>query len=51
MNKQPSISFGKTFLKLQGGFQKGFSIQNCLLVIFEKWKHVVETVKTLQLHY
>ena len=49
MNKQLSISFEKILLKSQCGFQKSFGTQHYLLMMFEKWKYVVEIVKSMAL--
>ena len=35
--------FDKFLSKQQGGFQKGYSIQQCLLALLEKWKRAVDS--------
>ena len=45
MNDELSTYFEKFFSKFQCGFRKGFSNQHCLLLMLEKWKHVVDNKK------
>ena len=45
MNNQLSTYFEEILSKFQYGFQKGFSTQHCLLLMFEKWKHAVNNKK------
>ena len=54
MNKQLWIyfeeilsKFEEILSKFQRGFRKGFSTQHCLLLMLEKWKHLVEKVTFL----
>ena len=42
MSKRLSTSLESILSKSQYGFRKGHSTQYCLLLIFEKWKHVVD---------
>ena len=37
--------FERTFSNQQRGFRKGLSTQQCLLVLFEKWKRSVDRGK------
>ena len=37
--------FESMFAKYQCGFRKGFSTQQCLLAMLEKWKHTVDKDK------
>ena len=43
--KQMSQFFERTFSNQQRGFCKGLSTQQCLLVLFEKWKRSVDRGK------
>ena len=45
MFKQMSSSFEDIFSKNQCGFIKGFSMQQCLLTLLEKWKNAVDNGK------
>ena len=45
MNNQLSTYFQKILSKFQCGFRKDFSTQHCLLLMLEKWKHVVDNKK------
>ena len=45
MNNQLSTYFEKILSKFQCGFRRGFSTQHCLLLMIEKWKHVVANGK------
>ena len=45
MFEQMSQFFENTFSKYQCGFQKGFSNQQCLLEILEKWQRSVDNSK------
>ena len=49
MFSQMSANFGEIFSKYQYGFRKGYSTQQCLLVLLEKWKAAVDKVKHLEL--
>ena len=49
MSNQLSTCFEKIILKFQCDFRKGFSTQHCLLLMLEKWKHVVDNQKSLEL--
>ena len=40
-----STYFDKIFSKYQYGFRKGYSTQQCLLALLEKWKSAVEKGK------
>ena len=40
-----SSFFEDIFSKHQCGFRKGFSTQQCLLTLLEKWKNVVDKGK------
>ena len=42
MSKRLSTSLESILSKFQYGFRKGHSTQHCLLLMFEKWKHVVD---------
>ena len=46
MFKQMSSFFEDIFSKHQCGFRKGFSTQQCLLTLLEKWKNTVDKDKT-----
>ena len=46
MFKQMSSFFEDIFSKHQCGFRKGFSTQQCLLTLLEKWKNAVDKGKT-----
>ena len=43
MFAQMSNVFDKFLSKQQGGFQEGYSIQQCLLALLEKWKRAVDS--------
>ena len=45
MFSQMSAHFDEIFLKYQYGFRKGYSTQQCLLVLLEKWKAAVDKSK------
>ena len=45
MLKQMSSFFEDIFFKHKCGFRKGFSTQQCLLTLLEKWKNAVEKGK------
>ena len=45
MFKQMSSFFDDTFSKYQYGFRKGFSTQQCLLALLEKWKRSIDRGK------
>ena len=47
MSNQLSTCFEKIILKFQCDFRKGFSTQHCLLLMLEKWKHAVDSQKSL----
>ena len=42
MNDQLSMHFEKNLSKCQCRFRKGFSTQNCLLLMIENWKYAVD---------
>ena len=46
MFKEMSQFFDKIFLKYQCGFRKGFSTQQCLLAMLEKWKRSIDNGKS-----
>ena len=48
MNKQLSIYFEGILSKFQCGFLKGFSTQDCLLLVLEKWKRAVVNNKVFR---
>ena len=43
MFAQMSSFFGKFLSKQQCGFRKGYSTQQCLLALLEKWKQAVDS--------
>ena len=43
MCKQLSNHFDNIFSKFQCGFRKGFSAQNCLLLMIDRWKEAVDS--------
>ena len=45
MFKEMSQFFDKIFYKYQCGFRKGFSTQQCLLAMLEKWKRAIDNGK------
>ena len=45
MFEQMSQFFENIFSKYQCGFRKGFSTQQCLLAMLEKWKRSVDNSK------
>ena len=45
MFSQMSAYFDQIFLKYQYGFRKGYSTQQCLLALLEKWKAAVDIGK------
>ena len=45
MSEQMSQFFKNIFSKYQCGFRKGFSTQQCLLAMLEKWKRSVDKSK------
>ena len=45
MFKQMSSFFDDIFSKYQYGFRKGFSTQQCLLALLEKWKRSIDRGK------
>ena len=45
MFKEMSQFFDKIFSKYQCGFRKGFSTQQCLLAMLEKWKRAIDNGK------
>ena len=45
MSEQMSQFFENIFSKYQCGFRKGFSTQQCLLAMIEKWKRSVDNSK------
>ena len=45
MLKQMSSFFDEIFSKYQYGFRKGFSTQQCLLALLEKWKRSIDRGK------
>ena len=45
MSEQMSQFFENIFPRYQCGFRKGFSTQQCLLAILEKWKRPVDNSK------
>ena len=45
MFRQMSSYFENIFSKYQFGFRKGFSTQQCLLTLLEKWKNAVDKGK------
>ena len=45
MNDQLTSYFEKILSKFQCGFRQGFSTQDCLLLMLEKWKHAVDNNK------
>ena len=47
ISKQLTTFMDSLLSKYQGGFRKGFSAQNCLLAMFEKWKSSAEKGKVL----
>lgn len=49
--KQISNYFGNIFSKFQCGFWKGFSTQNCFLLIIDKWKKQLITKPYRWHHY
>ena len=46
MFKEMSQFFDKIFSKYQCGFRKGFSTQQCLLAMLEKWKRSIDNGKS-----
>ena len=46
MFKEMSQFFDKIFSKYQCGFRKGFSAQQCLLAMLEKWKRSIDNGKS-----
>ena len=48
MFKQITQFFDKIFSKYQCGFRKGFSPQQCLLAMLEKWKRSVDKGKVFE---
>ena len=46
LSNQLYIYFENVFSKFQCGFRKGFSTQQCLLLIIEKWKKAVDKDQT-----
>ena len=47
MFSQMSAYFDQIFLKYQYGFRRGYSTQQCLLALLEKWKAAVDIGKLL----
>ena len=47
MFKQMSSFFYNIFSKYQYGFRKGFSTQQCLLALLEKWKRSIDRGKVV----
>ena len=47
MFKQMSSFFDDIFSKYQYGFRKGFSTQQCLLALLEKWKRSIDRGKVI----
>ena len=45
MFSQMSAYFDEIFSKYQYGFRKGYSSQQCLLALLEKWKAAVDKGK------
>ena len=48
MFKEMSQFFDKIFSKYQCGFRKGFSTQQCLLAMLEKWKRSIDNGKSFE---
>ena len=48
--EQMSVYFGKFLSDQQCGFRKGYSAQDCLLNLLEKWKNSVDKSKSLELY-
>ena len=42
MSNRLSTYFEKILSKFQCGFRKGFSTQQCLLLMLEIWKHAID---------
>ena len=49
MSKQLSNFFENILSKFQCGFKNGYSTQNCLLLMLEKWKLAVNNNETSEL--
>ena len=48
--KQMSVYFYKFLSDQQCGFQKGYTIQHCVLNLLEKWKNSFDKDKSLELY-